>query len=722
MDFNEEFQLIQELADEDVNLAYDEILHSECPWVGLYTLSLEEYSLVVDQSRLYEIVNKRESDILGSIRSTSSAQEILGCLESYPSFLERNNVLNVIARVIRKSKSPFQIIATIKHVQTAMNHSLLRSAIIESLQKSPEPWNVISTIRDFPQIYNDVAVVEFIVDHLQNHNSYWVMINEINDLRTLAEHPEIIDAIRGRIDDIAEEIRIAKHIRDLGRAVIHNPELNNDLRIIKAISEYIIYGADAKTLIYEIRTNQNITSKEYIQKAIGKRVRQLPTDELSNIIEYIGENRILLESPSITRAIADRLDDLTRFILDTEKPHTIAENISLVHPVIEDPRIRAAFAERIDDIVSGLNEVTPWWSSWYLFERSIWVPEIFNSQGIRELLADYIILEDEVGNLPNKIRAHPYVLQDPVIWEAVIEAIHKFSNPIWIITSVCDNKIVEHNRGIRAAIEERIPDIILLIEDEESPYYLTQEVSDSSYLLSIEAINSSIMEKIQSKPIAWILLAGLPDTFLENKDVNKIISENIDELCGVLYSVRGYLSVQLSGILRYPAVKSSKKIQKVLAGYRDRYLYELKNSWDVWYAIYHLRDYLEIVADAELDQVVLSRSKDIAYAVKNRDDGWSILGLVSCIPELLDNHHVFEAMIDRIRTSVDPWNIFSLDNIDYLLEREEIRNSLDSRIEDFVFGITSTIDAQYIIESIEDTWLSKDTQIQTVINRYQRNF
>lgn len=722
MDFNEEFQLIQELADEDVNLAYDEILHSECPWVGLYTLSLEEYSLLVDQTRLYEIVNKRESDILGSMKSTSSAQEILGCLEAYPSFLERENVLNEIAGIIRKSKSPFQIIATIKHIQTAMNHSLLRSAIMESLQKSPEPWNVIGTIRDFPQIFNDKIVINFLVNYLRTQDSCWRMINEVNDLRSLAQNPEIIDAIQERIDDIAAEIRASRRIRDISSAVIHNHELNEDPRIIKAISEYIINGPDALTLIYEIRAEQSLTSREDIQQSIAARILQSSTDELYKIVGYIGESRLLIVSKSILNAIADRLDDLTRLVLETERPHTIAENISLVHPVIDDPRIRAAFAERIDDIIVGLNEVTPWWSSWYLFERAMWIPEIFNSQGIRELIADYILLEDEVGNLPDKIREHPFVLRDATIWEAVIEAIHKFSNPIWMITSVCDNKIVDNDKAIKSVIEGRIPDIILLIEEEEGPFYLTQEVSDSSYLMGIGSINSVLMEKIRIEPVLWTLIAGLPDRFLENKEVNQIISENIDELCRVLYGVRGYLSVQLSGILRYPIVKASEKVRRVLTGYRDRYLYELKNTWDVWYAIFHLRDYLVIVDDEELNQVIRSRSKDIAFAVRNRNDGWSILSLVSCIPELLHDHHVFKAMLDRILTSSDPWNFFSLDNHDYLLEKKEVREALDSRLEDFVFGITSTVDAQYIIETVKDTWISEDLRIQSAITSYRRNF
>lgn len=723
MDFDEEFQLIQDLADRDFDLVYDTILNSEQPWVGLYAISFDRYQIMIDQSRIRAIMETRFDAIVDAIRDPEQTENILGCLEAYTWFLGDNTVLEAVASVVKKTDFIGQILYNIRHVRNALVYPTLKSAILEALHTKQQPWNIVGTVRDIPNIYNDDRMIEFVVKYIENKELVWKIIVEINDIRSLAEHDMILQAINRGSNAIAEEIITAEVKSRIVEAVVANPELQKNTTIINAIKESIESMEDYVGIIYEVQKDLKLSQDVDIQRAIAAAIIDAPVVDLIKLIECISENRIQIHSQYTREALDTRINEIRDFILICEKPHHVIESIALVHQLVDDERVQNAIEKRTEDIIAGLQEVTPWWSSWYLFGRSIWIQGLFNDFRFRKLAADYIVEEDEVGNITDKMSQMPSLSLDPIFREALLEAIAKFTNPVWLIIAIAEFYNIHQDAEMDGIVRERIPDILLLMEFDSEAEYLARQISYSDYLMEIDEIRSTLLEKIQGRPISWTLLTGIAEDILEHDDVKQVIHDELDDLCKILETNFSNATPEIEGVFRSSVIQESERVRAIIKVNKENLEYELENYWDVWFSISSQSPFMKILDDAAYYQTALDRAKDLAYAIRNRPDGWSILGLISCIPEFFEDPEIIDAIIDRLESKQNPWEIFNCDNLETLLEKDEIMQALQKNIDDLVFGITSTVDAYFIITELEKTGLFKDDKrIIDAIQQYQERF
>ncbi len=725
MSEEKESERFRRLADNNLELVYEAIKTSQEPWWGFKILSNFEFFKIRDDARTKELIEFRSQYIIESIQTSSTPWDIIWTMQRYLWFFERDDVLETLAEVIKKSNAPWQVFNDLRHHRILMRNPNLRSAFIHAIQHSPGSSNVISTLRDYPDFLSEARTVKTIENAIRNSKDFLRIIVEVTQIRVLDENKMIQDAIIYRIDDIAKTIQSSDFIWQNIRALDHVDAVTEDNRIINAISSTIKKQdgvALQTTAIFCIRLMTNLTDSEIIQNTVAYVLESVDSDEICRVLNPVGDSKLLVESESVQSAIANRIDAVASNILESETPRKAVEDIGMILNIIKDEKVKEVIRTRLPDIIKDFKNAGDMdYFTWNFFERSILIPDIYRSSEVRELIGTNIILEDVYGNYTKRIASYPSLVRDPIIRKAILKAITEFEVPAWFICSLDAIPDIYEDESIRFAIKERIPKIIELIETDDASENLSLEIAENEFLMKFEDIEKSIFDRIRSTPIPWKTIAGFPDTLLELDIVKEIISKGISDLSnGFWDEINDSLDWSLMRILRSEVARNSEEIHAVLDRYLDRLLVDIESTWEIWYLASFIEEVPYYLENDRVLNAIIGRTNDLAHALKTRDDWMYILNMIASYEEIFSDETIIKSIATRIQTTHEPWCILDNDSLEFLLRDESICDALRARIPDFVFGIQSTIEVSFITKEIEKVdFLSEDQRISTAVNEYR---
>ncbi len=725
MNQEKESERFRRLANEDLELVYQAIETSEEPWWGFGILANREFFKVRDEQRIRNLIDLRKDHILVSLKNSSSPADITWSMHRYLWFFEREETLDALAEAMRNTDISWQLFDDFKHHRVLMENQNLQSAFIHALEHSLSPHFVVSVLRDYPIFLSEEGTVDAILRAIDTTDNIFPLIAETALIRVIAENEMIQNAIQNRFPDIVDLIQPTTfnwmYIRDIS----HVKSIVGDERLAKRIST-TLKEQDNSLLnikaIFSFCEITELTRNETIQHAVAQVIEGTEDNDVCGVLEPVAKSRLLVESDPVKSAISKRISSIVSNILTAESPLKVVEAIGMIPVVTQNKSVRNAIRTRMPGIIQDVRKAVdnPIFT-WTFYKSAYRIPEIFCNTQVRELIDPNIIMNDKYGLYSQNIAQYPSLAKDSLIWKAMHRAIKEFPDPAWFITSLADIPRMYDDLEIRKAIEERIPRIIELIEEDDEVELLCREIAGNSFLMSFKDIEDAINKKIHSKPTPWRLIAGLPYEYLQKEFICDIIKNGSESLSeNIIDDYSQVFDYGVIRILRSEAVVQLEEVQEVLDSEFDRVLEDLESAWDVWYSILFLQNIPQYAFSEKVLKAIRNRIDDLVHALKTNNDWVQVLHALSPYSDLLLDERIIAAIAERIRASQEPYMILDVDGLNLLLQHESIKDALRDSIPDFVFGITSTSQAYFIVKEIEKVeFLREDSRVSRAIREFK---
>jgi hypothetical protein len=552
---------------------------------------------------------------------------------------------------------------------------------------------------------------------------FWWLIADVADIRSLYENPMIRDAMVSRLDDLVEVFIHHEQNWQIIPLLVKVSFIIEDEKILEAIAKAIQFSKTPFNIIYNIRLKPFLTKQESIQSAISQRLQEAGQDELWELVGTLRESRILTESKIIQDVIRNRLDIIADTIMNHDAPYRVVEQLASLEFVVNDERVQKAITKSMEKIAKGIKSMSDeMFTIWYFFENTVWIPTINSNSEIKKIIAELIVMNDSYGHYVRRFKNYPSLVNDEIIQKVVIQSIKKFDDPAWFVCALEEIPGYIQKQEVVKEIEKRIPRIIQQMQESDDNEYLTEEISNSKFLMKYDKIRQAVFDKIQSSPTPWSAIANLPLDLLEHESVRNIIQNGIDDLSTRLWNA--YFDVPYwswLGILRSDIARDSAQIKKLFDNYLDETMAELECDWQLWYSMNPVRKIPYYTENPQIQSIILNRTKDIVHALAVRNDVWYIMNSFTEFDELLKDATILEGIQNLLRRCYDPWEFLDVENIENLLQDDGIREILIERIPDIVFGITSTVDAPTIVDNISKAdFLRDDKKVSQAIEVYKR--
>ena len=175
-------------------------------------------------------------------------------------------------------------------------------------------------------------------------------------------------------------------------------------------------------------------------------------------------------------------------------------------------------------------------------------------------------------------------------------------------------------------------------------------------------------------------------------------------------------------ILKREPILLHQRLCNVLDRYLEDLIPEIENWWEIWYAISNVTEIPYLFENPQVLAAIGRRSADFAYSTRLRGDYWHIINVGTLFDEVLSDESVIESIIHQLQASYNPWQFLDTEQLDLLLKNRRINEGLKERIPDFVYGITHTTEALFIIEGIQKIeFLRNDERIIHAVAEFRRS-
>ncbi len=702
----------EKLADKDIQLVLERVKSSEEPWWGIGHLAKSEIS---DSKEVRETITNRASTIAEGLEDQEKYWDVLENIEHYDWLFENEHILKFIADSIRKANFQSELERVLQHIPIIIKHDIIKDSLAYLIENSRYQDEIIEMLQDFSFFFGEVKIITAFERAIMNSDNPWWLIRRTLKYRPLAENQIIREAITSRIPDIIEGITGPDSNFMMLDALLPEPSLLHEPRIFKAIVSGINNPASAESAILFVVKVRSLTLNSEIQRSINKVLES--TDDLMYLLDTICELPSIMQNPLIQTTIDSRIGDIVRYFKEDFESINYLGLIAQVPILAKNERIQATLKTIIPKIVEKLVDEGNIYGILPLYVRSSWFRYILDDERFKEAIIHRLTKNYGYEVLPLAAEYIPEILDDTRVIENCASAFQTEQYPFRAVEFIVEMPQILNKTLISDILTSQMDDIFERVRTSDYP---VDEIS-TMYKLLFFSENPQFIElvlDIVSKyDQPWLIASAVKGDkrIIDPPEFRESLQKNLSVLADVLLDDNP--RVHLDALLYAPEVLESNVIKTVLTELIPKLSKRIKKRWECWFVINDASTLPQLRNSSEIQDAIMSRVDDLAFAIRTRQDGFEIISQISWCEELVMSVKIIDAILFAIENHNEPWEICDIKSPDILFQNELIRKAILDRAADIAFFFETNRDARTIVPFVERyDFLAEQREIKSAIS------